>query len=110
MHVKPPLALLIDGDQVPAETIGPLLDRLEKQWTVDERVCVRNWRSTKDQQGWRAVDKPHGAHDREPRCKRPCEKFGIDICVISSTGQAATREGDAGCGPWFDPPAALQSK
>lgn len=55
MHVKPPLALLIDGDQVPAETIGPLLDRLEKQWTVDERVCVRNWRSTKDQQGWRAV-------------------------------------------------------
>ena len=56
----PPLALLIDGDQVPADSVAGLLERLGKQWTVDERICVRNWRSTKDQQAWRDVASEHG--------------------------------------------------
>lgn len=52
--------MLIDGDQVPADGIAGLLDRLSRTWTVDERVCVRNWRSTKDMQAWRDVAAEHG--------------------------------------------------
>ncbi len=58
--MKPPLALLIDADQVGPEGVPKLLTELRRKWTVDERVCVRNWRSTKDQADWRDAAEQHG--------------------------------------------------
>ncbi len=58
--VKPPLALLIDADQVGPDGIPKLLTKLRRKHTVDERICVRNWRSTKDQVQWRDAAKEHG--------------------------------------------------
>lgn len=54
------LALLIDGDQVPADGIEALLERLGRDWRVDERICVRNWRSTKDLKAWQEIADEHG--------------------------------------------------
>ncbi len=56
----PAIALLIDGDQTPTQGLVALLSALEKKWTVSERVVVRNYRSTRDLQEWRAFSDEHG--------------------------------------------------
>ncbi len=58
--MKPEIALLVDGDQMPTEGLPGLLQDLDKKWTVSERIVVRNWRSTRDQQEWRAFSDAHG--------------------------------------------------
>lgn len=58
--VKPDLALLVDGDQLPPGGLAQLVERLETDWTVSQRTVIRNWRSTRDQQEWRAFGDEHG--------------------------------------------------
>ncbi len=58
--MRPDLALLIDGDQTPTQGLIGLLATLEKKWTVSERIVVRNYRSTRDLQEWRAFSDEHG--------------------------------------------------
>lgn len=56
----PAIALLIDGDQTPTQGLVGLLATLEKKWTVSERIVVRNYRSTRDLQEWRAFSDEYG--------------------------------------------------
>ncbi len=58
--MKPDLALLVDGDQLPPTGLAELLERLEQDWTVSQRTVIRNWRSTRDQKEWRAFSDAHG--------------------------------------------------
>ncbi len=53
--MKPELSLLVDGDQVPPAAVADHLKRLEADWRVTSRVCVRNWRSTKDVAAWKVA-------------------------------------------------------
>ncbi|MGB0651961.1 MAG: NYN domain-containing protein [Thermoplasmatota archaeon] len=50
--MKPELALLIDGDQPRPQDLATLVDDLVEHWTVSARLCIRNWRSSKDQATW----------------------------------------------------------
>ncbi len=51
------VALLIDGDQVPCADVDAAMR--QAKGTLTERICVRNWRSTKDQKEWRAFAAEH---------------------------------------------------
>ncbi len=51
--MKQELSLLVDGDQVPPGAVAAILERLGAEWLVTSRVCVRNWRSTKDVADWK---------------------------------------------------------
>ncbi len=53
--MKPELSLLVDGDQIPPAAVAMHLKRLESDWRVTSRVCVRNWRSTKDVSAWKVA-------------------------------------------------------
>jgi hypothetical protein len=53
--LKSELALLIDGDQGGPDGVRTHLAELEKTWIVSARVCIRNWRSTKDMAAWEAA-------------------------------------------------------
>ncbi len=57
--MKPAIAVLVDGDQLGPETMPALMKRLEGDWDVTERICIRNWRSTRDQQAWREFSATH---------------------------------------------------
>jgi hypothetical protein len=75
-----PTALLVDGDNVPADLLGPLLDFLQRDGPVTERRIFRNWRSTKDSQAWDAAAKRH-AFERIDRYKTTEGKNASDIAV-----------------------------
>ena len=75
-----PMALLVDGDNVPPEMLAPLLAHLERKAPVTERRIFRNWRSTRDSLGWDAVAK-RLAFERVDRYKTTEGKNGSDIAV-----------------------------
>ncbi len=63
-----PIAVLVDGDQLPPDGLTDLIARLEKKWLVSERIIVRNWRSTRDQKQWREFASDHAfrLYQRDP--------------------------------------------
>lgn len=51
--MQPEISLLIDGDQVTPADVGKVMQRLEQEWQITSRVCIRNWRSSKDVAQWK---------------------------------------------------------
>lgn len=75
-----PLALLVDGDNVPPEMLGALLAHLQRRAPVTERCIFRNWRSTRDSKNWDEAAK-RLAFERIDRYKTTEGKNGSDIAV-----------------------------
>ncbi|HUR61587.1 MAG TPA: NYN domain-containing protein [Candidatus Thermoplasmatota archaeon] len=74
-------ALLVDGDNVPPQLLGPLIAFLERDGPVTERRIFRNWRSTKDTLNWDAAAKRH-AFERIDRYKTTEGKNASDVAVV----------------------------
>ncbi|MES2155083.1 MAG: NYN domain-containing protein [bacterium] len=73
-------ALIVDGDNVPPETLPVLLDHMLKDGPVPHRQIFRNWRSTKDSKNWDEQSK-RLAFERVDRYKTTEGKNGSDIAV-----------------------------
>ena len=74
-------ALLVDGDNVPPQLLGPLVAYLERSAPVVERRIFRNWRSTKDAKTWDDAAKRH-AFERIDRYKTTEGKNASDVAVV----------------------------
>lgn len=74
-------ALLVDGDNVPPQLLGPLVAYLERGGPVPERRIFRNWRSTKDAKAWDDAAKRH-AFERIDRYKTTEGKNASDVAVV----------------------------
>lgn len=73
-------ALIVDGDNVPPETLPVLLAHMQKDGPVPHRQIFRNWRSTKDSKNWDEASK-RLAFERVDRYKTTEGKNGSDIAV-----------------------------
>jgi len=85
LHEAPPppdagVAVLVDGDNVPPELLGPVLEHLRSHGSVTDRRIYRNWRSTRDSQAWDAASKRF-AFERMDRYKTTEGKNSSDIAV-----------------------------
>jgi hypothetical protein len=74
-------ALLVDGDNVPPQLLGPLVAFLERDGPVTERRIFRNWRSNKDAKTWDEAAKRH-AFERIDRYKTTEGKNASDVAVV----------------------------
>jgi hypothetical protein len=74
-------ALLVDGDNVPPQLLGPLVAYLERSGPVTERRIFRNWRSTRDAKVWDDAAKRY-AFERIDRYKTTEGKNASDVAVV----------------------------
>jgi hypothetical protein len=79
--VKDGTVLLVDGDNVPPEILGPMLKRLGADGPVPERRIFRNWRSSRNATAWDNASKAH-AFDRVDRYRTSAGKNASDIALV----------------------------
>ena len=79
--MKEGTALLVDGDNVPPEILGPMLARLERDGPVTERRIFRNWRSSRNAAAWDEASKRY-AFERVDRYRTSVGKNASDIALV----------------------------
>lgn len=73
--------MLVDGDNVPPEILGPMLARLERDGPVTERRIFRNWRSSRNAAAWDDASKRY-AFERVDRYRTSVGKNASDIALV----------------------------
>ncbi|MFO1532498.1 MAG: NYN domain-containing protein [Thermoplasmatota archaeon] len=79
--MKEGTALLVDGDNVPPDILGAILDRLEREGPVTERRIFRNWRSSRNAAAWDDASKAY-AFERVDRYRTSAGKNASDIALV----------------------------